>query len=119
MHRLAKFIVCLAFLSYPALSAVMVVKSAGPISARMPPGTALGNSYRLTLQRGDTLVLLIGARTRELEGPGVFNGRVSPTLSRSSDCRDSSALGVCRDKQSYAAGVRRVKRPKESVHEVH
>lgn len=48
-----------------------VVASSGPSAGTYPVGTQIGDTQRITLQRGDTLTVLDGGSTRVLRGPGT------------------------------------------------
>lgn len=52
---------------------VLVVRSAGPSARGYPPGRALPDNARISLQAGDTLVILGPAGTRTFRGPGIFS----------------------------------------------
>jgi hypothetical protein len=59
-------------LSGPALSKALVVRSAGPSAKTYPPGKALPDSAKISLQPGDSLTILGPGSKRTLRGPGTF-----------------------------------------------
>ena len=58
--------------SGPALAKSLVVRSAGPSSKSYPPGKALPDSARISLQPGDSVTILAPGSKRTLRGPGTF-----------------------------------------------
>ncbi|HEX6218063.1 MAG TPA: hypothetical protein VFZ35_02170, partial [Sphingomicrobium sp.] len=58
--------------SGPALAKALVVRSAGPSSKAYPPGKALPDSARISLQPGDSVTILAPGSKRTLRGPGTF-----------------------------------------------
>ena len=62
---------CMA-LSGPAFSKALVVRSAGPSAKAYPPGKALPDSAKISLQPGDSLTILGPGSKRTLRGPGTF-----------------------------------------------
>ena len=58
--------------SVPALAKSLVVRSAGPSSKAYPPGKALPDSARISLQPGDSVTILAPGSKRTLRGPGTF-----------------------------------------------
>lgn len=58
--------------SAPALAKALVVRSAGPSSKAYPPGKALPDSARISLQPGDSITILAPGSKRTLRGPGTF-----------------------------------------------
>ena len=62
---------CIA-LSGPAFSKALVVRSAGPSAKAYPPGKALPDSAKISLQPGDSLTILGPGSKRTLRGPGTF-----------------------------------------------
>ncbi len=54
-----------------AMAGTIVIRADGPSKAQYPAGKALG--ARVTLARGDTLVILDGRGTRTLNGPGTID----------------------------------------------
>ena len=62
---------CVA-LSGPAFSKTLVVRSAGPSAKSYPPGKALPDSAKISLQPGDSLTILGPGSKRTLRGPGTF-----------------------------------------------
>jgi hypothetical protein len=62
---------CIA-LSGPAFSKALVVRSAGPSAKTYPPGKALPDSAKISLQPGDSLTILGPGSKRTLRGPGTF-----------------------------------------------
>ena len=62
---------CMA-LSGPAFSKALVVRSAGPSAKAYPPGRALPDSAKISLQPGDSLTILGPGSKRTLRGPGTF-----------------------------------------------
>ena len=62
---------CIA-LSGPAFSKALVVRSAGPSAKTYPPGKALPDSAKISLQPGDSLTVLGPGSKRTLRGPGTF-----------------------------------------------
>jgi hypothetical protein len=62
---------CIA-LPGPAFSKALVVRSAGPSAKTYPPGKALPDSAKISLQPGDSLTILGPGSKRTLRGPGTF-----------------------------------------------
>ena len=62
---------CMA-LSGPAFSKALVVRSAGPSAKAYPPGRALPDSAKISLQPGDSVTILGPGSKRTLRGPGTF-----------------------------------------------
>lgn len=62
---------CVA-LSGPAFSKALVVRSAGPSAKTYPPGKALPDSAKISLQPGDSVTILGPGSKRTLRGPGTF-----------------------------------------------
>ena len=62
----------LAVVSSPVSATVLVVRSSGPSAAQYPPGRALGDNDVITLNAGDTVVLLSSRGTRTFSGRGTF-----------------------------------------------
>lgn len=62
---------CIA-ISGPAFSKALVVRSAGPSAKAYPPGKALPDSAKISLQPGDSLTILGPGSKRTLRGPGTF-----------------------------------------------
>ena len=62
---------CMA-LCGPAFSKALVVRSAGPSAKTYPPGKALPDSAKISLQPGDSLTILGPGSKRTLRGPGTF-----------------------------------------------
>jgi hypothetical protein len=62
---------CIA-LSGPVFSKALVVRSAGPSAKTYPPGKALPDSAKISLQPGDSLTILGPGSKRTLRGPGTF-----------------------------------------------
>ena len=62
---------CMA-LSGPAFSKALVVRSAGPSAKTYPPGKALPDSAKISLQPGDSVTILGPGSKRTLRGPGTF-----------------------------------------------
>ena len=58
--------------SGPVLAKALVVRSAGPSSKAYPPGKALPDSARISLQPGDSVTILAPGSKRTLRGPGTF-----------------------------------------------
>ncbi|MEA3046005.1 MAG: hypothetical protein QOJ53_337 [Sphingomonadales bacterium] len=56
-----------------AAANVLVVRSSGPSARAYPAGRSLPDNARLTLQAGDTIVVLGGGGTRTFRGPGTFS----------------------------------------------
>jgi hypothetical protein len=63
----------LATAAASAAANVLVVRSAGPSARAYPAGRSLPDNARITLQAGDTLVVLGGTGTRTFRGPGTFS----------------------------------------------
>ena len=63
----------LAATAASAAANVLVVRSAGPSARAYPAGRSLPDNARITLQAGDTLVILGGTGTRTFRGPGTFS----------------------------------------------
>jgi len=55
-----------------AFSKALVVRSAGPSAKAYPPGKALPDSAKISLQPGDSLTILGPGSKRTLRGPGTF-----------------------------------------------
>ena len=66
-----------------AAAQVMVVRTRGPSAASYPSGTLLPAGKTLQLLAGDHLILLDGAGTRQLDGPGRFLPRQPSAKARS------------------------------------
>ena len=58
--------------SGPLSAKSLVVRSAGPSSKAYPPGKALPDSARISLQPGDSVTILAPGSKRTLRGPGTF-----------------------------------------------
>lgn len=56
-----------------AAANVLVVRSSGPSARAYAPGRSLPDNARITLQAGDTLVVLGPAGTRTFRGPGTYS----------------------------------------------
>jgi len=56
-----------------AAANVLVVRSAGPSARAYPAGRSLPDNARITLQAGDSLVILGATGTRTFRGPGTFS----------------------------------------------
>jgi len=69
----AAFAALLAATAASAAANVLVVRSAGPSARAYPAGRSLPDNARITLQAGDTLVVLGGTGTRTFRGPGTFS----------------------------------------------
>ncbi|HEV2817367.1 MAG TPA: hypothetical protein VGW40_09140 [Allosphingosinicella sp.] len=69
----AAFAALLAATAASAAANVLVVRSAGPSARAYPAGRSLPDNARITLQAGDTLVILGGTGTRTFRGPGTFS----------------------------------------------
>ena len=63
----------LATAAASAAANVLVVRSAGPSARAYPAGRSLPDNARITLQAGDTLVVLGSTGTRTFRGPGTFS----------------------------------------------
>ena len=50
----------------------MVVRSTGPSASKYPAGAKLKSADKLTLVKGDKVVLMQAGKTRTLSGPGTF-----------------------------------------------
>ena len=61
-----------ASLPGPATCKALVVRSAGPSAKSYPPGRALPDSAKISLQPGDSLTILGPGSKRTLRGPGTF-----------------------------------------------
>lgn len=64
-----------------AIAGSIVVRSSGPSAKSYPPGRALDDNARISLQAGDRLVILDGRGTRTVSGPGVFSASASSATS--------------------------------------
>lgn len=62
----------IAGLAGSAVAGPVVVRSTGPSARAYPAGRQLADDARLTLARGDTIVLLDARGTRTVSGPGTF-----------------------------------------------
>lgn len=62
----------LALAAAASTADVLVIRASGPSAARFPAGKRLPDAARVTLQRGDTVVLLDRHGTRSVAGPGSF-----------------------------------------------
>ncbi len=90
--------------SAPVLAAI-VVASSGPSAAQYPPGKKLGDSERITLQKGDSVTVLDQRGTKVLRGPGRLAvsqpGRALPNANFAVFTRKSAAsrarTGAVRD----------------------
>ena len=56
-----------------AAANVLVVRSSGPSAKNYAPGRSLPDNARITLQAGDTVVVLDRSGTRTFRGPGTFS----------------------------------------------
>lgn len=62
----------LAAMATSALAGVLIVRAAGPSAKNYPPGKMLPDSAKVSLQNGDTLMLLAASSAETLHGPGTF-----------------------------------------------
>jgi len=69
--------IVLACAAGAASAEVLVVRSAGPSAASYPPGRQLPDATMIALKANDLVVLLDGAGTRTLRGPGSFSAAAS------------------------------------------
>ncbi|WP_232476011.1 hypothetical protein [Flavisphingomonas formosensis] len=60
-----------------ASAEVLVVRSSGPSAGSYPPGRQLPDATSIALKANDMIVLLDGAGTRTLRGPGTFSAAAS------------------------------------------
>jgi hypothetical protein len=66
-------IACLSGVHASAADArALVVRSAGPSAKAYPPGKALDDSAKISLQSGDSVTVVGGNSARTLRGPGTF-----------------------------------------------
>lgn len=56
----------------PLLAKAVVVRSAGPSAKSYPPGKALPDNAKVTLQPGDSVTVIGPSSARSLRGPGTF-----------------------------------------------
>ena len=70
---------CIAFAG-AATAKTLVVRSAGPSAKAYPPGKALPDNSKISLQAGDSVTVLGPGSKRTLRGPGTF-----PTSSASAE----------------------------------
>ena len=87
---------------------VIVVRSNGPSAARLPPGKTLSDNTRLTLQRGDQIVLLDARGTRTVTGPAVVSAAGDP--SRAAPTALSAVIGPSTSRRSRVGAVRGMSR---------
>lgn len=84
----------------PAAANVLVVRSAGPSARAYPAGRSLPDNARITLQAGDSLVILGAGGTRTFRGPGNFSPsaavRAGPRTLASNDGR-RARIGAVRN----------------------
>lgn len=96
----AAFAALLATAAASAAANVLVVRSAGPSARSYPAGRSLPDNARITLQAGDTLVILGGTGTRTFRGPGTFSPsaavRAGPQTLASNDGR-RARIGAVRN----------------------
>ena len=55
-----------------AIAKAVVVRSIGPSAKAYPPGKALPDSAKISLQQGDSVTVVGGNSARTLRGPGTF-----------------------------------------------
>ncbi len=55
-----------------AIAKAVVVRSLGPSAKAYPPGKALPDSAKISLQQGDSVTVVGGNSARTLRGPGTF-----------------------------------------------
>jgi len=55
-----------------AIAKAVVVRSLGPSAKAYPPGKALADSAKISLQQGDSVTVVGGNSARTLRGPGTF-----------------------------------------------
>jgi hypothetical protein len=75
-HRVA-IAALVATAAVSAAANVLVVRSSGPSAKSYPAGRSLPDNARITLQAGDTVVVLGGGGTRTFRGPGSFAATAS------------------------------------------
>lgn len=69
--------IALACAATVASAEVLVVRSSGPSAGSYPPGRQLPDATTIALKPNDVIVLLDGAGTRTLRGPGTFSAAAS------------------------------------------
>ena len=64
---------CMSIVAADAAEArALVVRSVGPSAKAYPPGKALDDSAKISLQSGDSITVVGGNSARTLRGPGTF-----------------------------------------------
>jgi hypothetical protein len=74
MRRLGLAVAAVMAISVAGTAAApaMVVRSTGPSASKYPAGAKLKSADKLTLVKGDKVVLMQAGKTRTLSGPGTF-----------------------------------------------
>jgi hypothetical protein len=84
LRRSLVALACMAGFGGTALAQTVVVRSGGPSAKTYPAGKALATAARITLAKGDTLVLLDNRGMRTLRGPGTFGAQATTTAASQS-----------------------------------
>jgi hypothetical protein len=63
---------CVSLASADAAAKTLVVRSVGPSAKAYPPGKALADTAKISLQQGDSVTIVGGNSARTLRGPGTF-----------------------------------------------
>lgn len=70
--RIATLAMVATLAASPLLAKAVVVRSAGPSAKSYPPGKALPDNAKVTLQPGDSVTVIGPSSARSLRGPGTF-----------------------------------------------
>ncbi|UAB77629.1 hypothetical protein INR77_12650 [Erythrobacter sp. SCSIO 43205] len=81
--RIAGLAAVAAAMTLPgAVSAGVVVKSAGPSASTYPVGKKVADSSTITLRPGDKITVLVNGGTKVMQGPGTFRVGEGATRTR-------------------------------------
>ena len=86
MHRIglaAAAAIAAVAVAGTAAAQSMVVRSTGPSASKYPAGAKLKSVDKLTLVKGDKIVLIQAGKTRTLSGPGTFGATGTVQASQS------------------------------------
>lgn len=70
--RISILAVAIALAPSVAVAKAVVVRSLGPSAKAYPPGKALPDTAKISLQQGDSVTVVGGNSARTLRGPGTF-----------------------------------------------
>jgi len=70
--RISILAAAIALVPNVALAKAVVVRSLGPSAKAYPPGKALADTAKISLQQGDSVTVVGGNSARTLRGPGTF-----------------------------------------------